>query len=266
MNDIDVSSLVGKASRPELIRSFLPKTILDGWSSEMLVSELGSREIPVEFSLQELYHPKPNINGGKYRKKSMPLSEALALVSFGSKLSCNFYCSEILMNYYVPELFSFLPRLSASGGREPYHQVLFIGNTNTGSHVHYDLPDNVICILKGTKRFQLFHPSFSNQLKPHTLPFSCCNISSLTDSEVVSVFDNQSGDYCLDFVARAGDAVYIPSGWWHRVTNEGLTMSVSSLWPPHFLRQASWGYMRVKLARTRISKIMAKAFLKVGYS
>ncbi|MTV41636.1 cupin-like domain-containing protein [Duganella radicis] len=109
------------------------------------------------------------------------------------------------------------------GARDPLAS-LWIGN-RTRVPAHYDLPDNLACVAAGRRRFTLFPPEQLKNLYVGPLDFTPAGQS-------VSMVDLHQPDlerYPLFAEAlaqarsaelEAGDALFIPSMWWHHV--EGL--------------------------------------------
>ena len=109
------------------------------------------------------------------------------------------------------------------GGRDPLAS-LWIGN-RTRIPAHYDLPDNVACVAAGRRRFTLFPPDQLKNLYVGPLDFTPAGQS-------VSMVDLQQPDlqrhprfaealrHALWAELEPGDAIFIPSMWWHAV--EGL--------------------------------------------
>ncbi|MBB5706415.1 cupin-like domain-containing protein [Sphingopyxis panaciterrulae] len=109
------------------------------------------------------------------------------------------------------------------GAREPYKSI-WIG-TRTRIAAHNDFPDNLACCAMGRRRFTLFPPDqFANlYLGP---------IDNTPAGRTVSLVDFDAPDLAAhprfaEAMAQArtveldpGDAVFIPSMWWHHV--EGL--------------------------------------------
>ncbi len=110
------------------------------------------------------------------------------------------------------------------GDRDPLASI-WIGN-RTIIPAHYDLPDNLACVAAGRRRFTLFPPEQLRNLYVGPLDFTPAGQS-------VSLVDLHQPDFARfpRFAAalaqaqsaelEAGDAVFIPSMWWHHV--EGLT-------------------------------------------
>lgn len=108
---------------------------------------------------------------------------------------------------------SFSPRVS-----------LWMGNKTIVS-AHHDVPDNIACVVIGKRRFVLFPPDQLKNLYIGPLDFNPAN-------QAISMVDLHNPDFekyprYREALAHAqiaelesGDAIYIPSMWWHHV--EGL--------------------------------------------
>lgn len=119
---------------------------------------------------------------------------------------------------------------------------IWIGNRVTAS-CHYDTPDNLACCAVGRRRFTLFPPEQIHNLYPGPL-------DPTPGGQVVSVVDFDQPDFdrhprFRDALASArtavlepGDAVFIPSMWWHHVRSlEPFNVLVNYWWrsSPGFL-------------------------------
>lgn len=106
------------------------------------------------------------------------------------------------------------------GGRQAL-MSLWLGN-RTRIAAHYDLPDNLACVAAGHRRFTLFAPGELGHLYIGPLDFTPAGQSiSLVDFAKPDLlkFPKFAQAWANAQVAEleAGDAIFIPSMWWHHV-------------------------------------------------
>lgn len=106
------------------------------------------------------------------------------------------------------------------GDRQPLASV-WLGN-RTRIAAHHDLPDNLACVVVGHRRFTLFPPSELGNLYVGPLDFTPAG-------QAISLVDFAQPDFAkfpkfADALRNAqiaelepGDAVFIPSMWWHHI-------------------------------------------------
>ena len=127
--------------------------------------------------------------------------------------------------------------LAAAGPGQPAaHLWLCIGAGR--SSLHYDGSDGLLLVVRGHKKLTLLPPSATRLLRPRAAHLHSANHTTLDASELDALLRSPSAASELGLVrleARAGDAVFIPSGWWHLVDSEGeegqdVTMAVNWWW------------------------------------
>lgn len=122
---------------------------------------------------------------------------------------------------------------------EGFDPLVFIWMGNRSRiAAHYDLPDNIACCAAGQRRFTLFPPGEIANLYPGPIDFTPAG-------QTISMVDFEEPDFeCFPRFRKAleqaqlaelepGDAVYIPSMWWHHVEGQNdLNVLVNYWWRP----------------------------------
>ncbi|MCA1245534.1 cupin-like domain-containing protein [Massilia sp. MS-15] len=106
------------------------------------------------------------------------------------------------------------------GGRDALGSI-WIGN-RTRIAAHYDLPDNLACVVAGRRRFTLFPPDQVGNLYIGPLDLTPAGQSiSLVDflAPDLTRFPRFAiaMEHALSVEMEAGDALFIPSMWWHHI-------------------------------------------------
>lgn len=132
--------------------------------------------------------------------------------------------------------------------------AIWLGNRTIAS-AHYDAPDNIACVAVGKRRFTVFPPEQIANLYPGPL-------EPTPGGQAVSVVDFDAPDFerfprfrealawAREAILEPGDAIFIPSMWWHRVQGlDAFSVLVNYWWssrpahiptPMHALYHALW--------------------------
>lgn len=177
-----------------------------------------------------------DLSGFTYQRQRVRLNGILdqvkQLSSAGSNQAC--YVDSAPVDFCLPgfrsendlKLGEYKPRVS-----------IWMGN-KTRVYAHYDIPENIACVVTGKRRFTLFPPDQLPNLYIGPLDFNPAG-------PAISMVDMCQPDFekfprfrtALKHAQVAeldeGDAIYIPGMWWHQV--EGLAdfnVLVNYWWTP----------------------------------
>jgi hypothetical protein len=164
-----------------------------------------------------------------------------------------YYIASLPVDYCLPGIREQLPLEFATHGIDPPPSI-WIGNRTTAS-CHYDAPNNVACVAVGRRRFTVFPPEQIFNLYPGPL-------DPTPGGQAVSIVDFNAPDFERYPNFRAalaagqsaelgpGDAVFVPSMWWHHVEGLSPFNTLVNYWwssapafmptPMHALLHALW--------------------------
>ncbi|XP_024965624.1 tRNA wybutosine-synthesizing protein 5 isoform X3 [Cynara cardunculus var. scolymus] len=110
---------------------------------------------------------------------------------------------------------------------------LWMNGAQARSSTHYDPHHNLLCVVSGSKQVNLWPPSSSPFLYPMPLHGEASNHSAVPmDEPDISLHPRaeHSKKYVQRVILHAGDALFIPEGWFHQVDSESLTIAVNLWW------------------------------------
>jgi Cupin-like domain len=107
----------------------------------------------------------------------------------------------------------------------------FMGTDGAFTQLHNDRAHNLHAVITGRKRWVLYAPERSRQLRPAVVTWNW--VMSGVDmaplgGDPQKLPGETPPDY--DFVLEAAEMLFIPYGWWHRVTTLGPTIATNLWW------------------------------------
>ncbi|CAH2072332.1 unnamed protein product, partial [Thlaspi arvense] len=114
----------------------------------------------------------------------------------------------------------------------------WMNSAQARSTTHYDPHHNLLCVVSGCKKVVLWPPSASPSLYPMPIYGEASNHSSVgLDNPNLS--DYPRAEHSLkqsqEVTLNAGDAVFIPEGWFHQVDSDELTIGVNFWWQSNIM-------------------------------
>ncbi|CAH8370543.1 unnamed protein product [Eruca vesicaria subsp. sativa] len=114
----------------------------------------------------------------------------------------------------------------------------WMNSAQARSSTHYDPHHNLLCVVSGCKKVVLWPPSASPSLYPMPIYGEASNHSSVgLDSPNLSDYPRaeHSIKQSQEVTLNAGDAVFIPEGWFHQVDSDELTIAVNFWWQSNIM-------------------------------
>ncbi|KAA6428022.1 MAG: hypothetical protein FRX49_02684 [Trebouxia sp. A1-2] len=113
------------------------------------------------------------------------------------------------------------------------HTNLWMSIRGSRSSLHYDPYHNLLCMVQGQKTVKLLSPDVTDQLYPFSVLGESPNHSHVNfahpDDQQHPLY-KQALQSQQEFVLQAGDALFIPEGWWHQVDSQDTTIAVNFWW------------------------------------
>jgi hypothetical protein len=202
---------------------------LERWTPEYLSEKVGSAEIE--------YQGGRDANAGFERhkddcKQRMPFDRYMDLIA-GSGWTNDAYvtaynsaANRAALAPLMDDLRYLVQYLTCE------HGMMWIGPMGTFTPLHYDLTNNLLAQVKGSKRIVLVPPSESSKLYNSAHVFS--DVHDITDPERLKQFPLAAEARSYEVDLEEGELLYIPLGWWHQVTalDFSVTLTYTNFrWP-----------------------------------
>jgi hypothetical protein len=179
------------------------------------------------------YFYSDDMKGFNFERRRMKFLEALDTVVANLDVpgSPSVYAGSVPTNEYLPGFAALnpMPLLSPTVGPR-----VWVGHASNVSP-HYDTLDNLACVAAGTRRFTLFAPDLLDKLYVGPIdntmagqPVSLA-ASSAPDKDRYPLFEDIK-DQALVAELQAGDALYLPKLWWHKVESTAAFNVLVNYW------------------------------------
>jgi len=123
-----------------------------------------------------------------------------------------------------------------------HRSKVWLGSAGMMSPLHYDIPDNLHVQISGRKRFTLLAPDQGRYLYPwpllSKLPTICKASLEEPDFEKYPRLREASA---FTGVLEPGDALFVPSFWWHQAKALSQSLSVNYWWASGLRAVLAWG-------------------------
>jgi Cupin-like domain len=198
------------ANRPVVIEGALRSwPAFSLWTSSYIREKCGSNMVYVR--------TYPNGSHRECRYQYIAMDKLLASAE-GSDKESYVYLARSEISGTIPQIANDLRIPEFVPAREVELNTIWIGrSTFTRLHFHVGV-EAASCLIRGQKRFWLWPPSSSEQLRPHSFMRSNFNFSRLHDDDGLGPEGLDGLPGATSVLLREGQILYIPVGWWHAVT------------------------------------------------
>lgn len=143
--------------------------------------------------------------------------------------------------------------------------TLWIGSGGAHTPCHYDTYGcNLVAQLYGTKRWVLWPPSESSNMKPTRTPYEESSVYSKWNFNCPLPSDFYVG--CKDIYIvemKPGDVLFVPHHWWHFVECLDTSVSINSWIPTHLDDLSRLDEALVRLTVSQITKDISNVDKKI---
>lgn len=198
---------------------------LGRWSPEALRERFGEVRVPA-YEMKDGQIVLDRQLG--FRVVEVPLKDYVDQVLSGAP-------PRLYLRARLPEV---LPQLMEEVETPPYcegglllRRNLWFSARGTVTSLHFDLPDNLVAQVHGTKRFILFPPGERSHLGPYPVFSSTPHLARLDPEQpdfVKHPEARQAKGVCCTL--EPGDLLFIPSRWWHYARSAEPSVSVNFWW------------------------------------
>lgn len=247
-HDVDRARFEGEvipAARPAILRGLVsswPAVVAARQSSASFADYLrgqasnapgeawfGAPEIGGRFNFNEA------LDGYNHDRKLASIAQLLDLLlrQSGDGAPWSIFAGALPLRRHLPRWADAQPMPLLDAGR-PMLTSLWLGNA-TRTAAHWDLPQNLACVVAGQRRFTLFPTDQVANLYVGPVDFTLAGQpSSMVDIDAPDLarFPRFADALAVAQVAELepGDALYMPSLWWHAVQSSGDVCAMINYW------------------------------------
>ncbi len=186
-------------------------------------------------SIRGRFFYNADFTGVNFERRMATLSELLDLLLRyrDAPEPPSFYIGALPMREKLPGVFATHPVPLIDGAR-PHLASLWVGN-RTRIPAHWDLPQNLICVIAGRRRYILLPPDELPRLYVGALDLTLAgqpaSLVDFLDPDLKKYpkFAGAAGNAVVAAL-EPGDALYLPSMWWHHAESLDPIGVMANFW------------------------------------
>jgi len=208
------------------------------------------------------YYYTPDLQGFNFERRTMKLLDALKVIveSLERPDASSVYVGSVPTGEALPGFAAAnpMPLLAPGAGAR-----IWLG-TRSNVSCHHDTYDNLACVVAGRRRFTLFSPELIGRLyvgpidntmagAPVSLAASADPAPQGSEATRFPLFE-QIRDQAVRVELEAGDALYLPKLWWHKVESLAPFNGLINYWWDAFSAGPDAPYTAMLLAMIAIAE------------
>jgi hypothetical protein len=173
-------------------------------------------------------------SGFNFRRTRQPMKQVIEelISSMDQAAAATYYIGSTLVDHWLP---GFRDENDIELGDRERLTSIWLGNRSRIA-AHFDFPNNIACSVAGRRRFTLFPPEQVENLyvgpldrTPSGQPISLVDTCAPDLDKFPKYAHALAASYAADL--EPGDAIFIPSMWWHHVESlEAFNVLVNYWW------------------------------------
>ncbi|CAM8671583.1 cupin-like domain-containing protein [Sphingobium sp.] len=202
--------------RPVLIKGAMADwPALERWTPDYLAETIGDAQI--EYQGGRSGAQDYELKKDRHRKRA-PFRQFIALARAGGNDAYLTASNSAANAPALAPLAADLGHLDAYLTRAP--GMVWIGGEGTFTPLHFDLTNNLLAQVTGTKRVILIPPSQTQRLAHTSHVFS--DVRDITDPARLALYPQAQDVLRYEVLLTPGDLLFVPIGWWHQVRSESF--------------------------------------------
>jgi jumonji domain-containing protein 7 len=203
------------------------------WSPALLCSKVKDQRVRVSISQDNRFNWKPSRvreQLTEFSYEEMNFTRAAELIA-DSHDERQIYVMQQSLQEKFPELLEHIAVPEWIADQAQIKTNLWFGG-HSHTQLHYDGQNNFFAQLHGTKEFTVFAPEDTQYLYPFPLD-SLFPHGSHVDPDQPDAERQPKYAYAkpMRFTVQAGELLFLPAFWWHRVKAHSVSISINFWWP-----------------------------------
>ena len=204
------------------------------------------------------YYYVPDFKGFNFERRMMRLLDALQVMveSLDRAEAPSIYVGSVPTGDFLPGFAAGNPMSLLGQGVSPR---IWLG-TRSNVSCHHDTFDNLACVIAGRRRFTLFAPQLIGKLYvgpiDNTMAGAPVSLAASADAPEEGDFPlfEEIREQALRVELEAGDALYLPKLWWHKVESLAPINGLVNYWWDAFSAGPDAPYTSMLLAMIAIAE------------